>query len=66
MNSNDVTVSEISALIQAREDTLAELLNVYEHWLELEARIRDVEVSYARANGEPACYFSKTWAAARP
>lgn len=44
---NEVTVSELSQLIEAREETRAELrllaIRAYEHWLELESRIEELE-----------------------
>lgn len=43
MSLKSVTVSEVSALIEEREQSLEELLKAYEHWCELEARI--VELS---------------------
>lgn len=47
MSKMHVTVSDLTALIQAREETRVELqllaLRAYEQWLELEARIRQLE-----------------------
>jgi BMFP domain-containing protein YqiC len=44
---NEVTVSDLSQLIEAREETRAELrllaIRAYEHWLELESRIEELE-----------------------
>lgn len=42
-----VTVSDLSQLIEAREETRAELrllaIRAYEHWLELESKIEELE-----------------------
>jgi hypothetical protein len=42
-----VTVSDLSQLIEAREETRAELrllaIRAYEHWLELECKIEELE-----------------------
>jgi hypothetical protein len=47
MSKIQVTVSDLSALIQAREDTRAELqllaLQAYEHWRDLDAKIQQLE-----------------------
>ena len=39
MSSKTVTVSEVSALIEERERSRAELLTAYQQWCELEARV---------------------------
>ncbi len=43
MDTNPVTVAEVSALIAAREETRAELLRALEHWREIEERVQDLE-----------------------
>lgn len=48
MSSNaTVTVSDLTQLIEAREETRAELrllaIRAYEHWLELESKIEELE-----------------------
>ncbi|RYZ02420.1 MAG: hypothetical protein EOO73_31895 [Myxococcales bacterium] len=46
-NESPVTVSDLTQLIQARAETRAELrllaIKAYEHWLELERRIEELE-----------------------
>jgi BMFP domain-containing protein YqiC len=55
-----VTVSDLSQLIEAREDTRAELrllaIRAYEHWLELESKIEALEhrLDEARRTSPPA------------
>jgi BMFP domain-containing protein YqiC len=61
MRSNaTVTVSDLTQLIEAREETRAELrllaIRAYEHWLELEAKIEELEhrLDEARRTSPPA------------
>lgn len=52
MKHNEVTVSDLSALIAAREETRAALqvlaLEAYEHWQMLESRIHELELRLDR------------------
>lgn len=54
-----VTVSDLAQLIEAREETRAELrllaIRAYEHWLELESRIEELEqrLDEARRSSPP-------------
>jgi hypothetical protein len=47
MNNNELTVSDLSQLIAAREETRAELqllsLEAWEHWRDIEARLQALE-----------------------
>lgn len=47
MNAKELTVSDLSQLIAAREETRAELhllsLAAWEHWRDIEARLRELE-----------------------
>ena len=47
MKNNELTVADLSRLIAAREETRAELhllaLEAWEHWRELEAKLRELE-----------------------
>jgi hypothetical protein len=60
MSKATVTVSDLSQLIEAREDTRAELrllaIRAYEHWLELESKIEQLEhrLDEARHTSPPA------------
>lgn len=57
---HQVTVSELAQLIEARQETRAELrllaIRAYEHWLQLEARIEELEQRLDRTapSGPPA------------
>jgi hypothetical protein len=46
-NRHPVTVFDLTRLIEAREETRAELrllaIRAYEHWLELESKIEELE-----------------------
>lgn len=54
-----VTVSDLTQLIEAREETRAELrllaIRAYEHWLELESKIEELEhrLDEARRSSPP-------------
>ncbi|MDF3069584.1 MAG: hypothetical protein K0R38_5185 [Polyangiaceae bacterium] len=58
-DENQVTVSDLTQLIQTREETRAELrllaIRAYEHWLEVESRIEALE---SRLDG----HSSGSWA----
>lgn len=53
-STHPITVSDLTELIAAREETRAELrllaISAYDHWLELEARIEQLE---QRLDGAP-------------
>lgn len=53
MLKKQITVSDLAALIQAREDTRAELqqltLCAFEHWRELDAKIKELEERFAHS-----------------
>lgn len=51
MSQKSVTVSEVSALIEEREHSRAQLLKAYEHWCELEARIVELSRRMDALNG---------------
>jgi BMFP domain-containing protein YqiC len=56
MCDKQLTVSDLTALIQDREETRAELqllaLRAYEQWRELEAKIRELEERLDHCYGE--------------
>lgn len=53
MKNNQVTVSDVTALISAREDMRAEIhlltLEAYEHWRALEAKLHALEARFERS-----------------
>jgi len=53
MSKKQITVSDLAALIEAREETRAELqqltLCAFEHWRELDAKIKDLEERFAHS-----------------
>lgn len=53
MSDKQITVSDLSALIAAREETRAELhdlaLEAFEQWRSLEAKLRDLEQRFDRS-----------------
>lgn len=53
MKNDQVTVSDVTALISAREDVRAEIhlltLEAYEHWRALEAKLHALEARFDRS-----------------